>query len=224
MNDQQFSKFDKLMDVYDMLPGFRKYLYARNRGFLGHENSIKTAVMVPLVLEDKGWSVLFEKRAKTLRRQAGEICFPGGHVELADPDEQYTALRESSEELGISRSEIEILGTLDIFIASSTLMVSPYVGIIPKEKVHPNPAEVEQVFTVTLSKLLNYHPKVYDISLVASPPPDFPYHLIPGGKAYPFRQEHRRQWFYEVDGWVIWGLTARILTHFLDVVKQTGIC
>jgi peroxisomal coenzyme A diphosphatase NUDT7 len=203
-----------------LLPNLRQYLNVRNRSILGHENCTKTAVMIPLVQEGNDWSILFEKRAMTLRRQAGEICFPGGHVESNDPDEQYTALRETSEELGVPESQIEILGPLDIFVPSSALMVSPYVGIVSKEQICPNPSEVEQVFTVNLSTLLTYHPKVYDILLVASPPPDFPYHLIPQGKNYPFREERRKQWFYEVDGWVIWGLTARILTHFLDVLRS----
>jgi peroxisomal coenzyme A diphosphatase NUDT7 len=203
-----------------MLPDFRQYLNARTRNVMGHENCIKTAVMVPLVRAGNDWSILFEKRAATLRRQAGEICFPGGHVESNDPDEQYTALRETSEELGVPESQIEILGPLDIFVASPILMVSPYVGVVPMEKLQPNPAEVEQVFTINLSTLLAHHPKVYEVLLVAEPPADYPYHLIPHGKQYPFRQERRKQWFYEIDGWVIWGMTAHILTHFLDVVRS----
>ncbi len=196
-------------------------LSTRNRGILGHEHSVKTAVLVPLLHDGDDWFVLFEKRASTLRRQAGDICFPGGHVDETDPDEKYTALRETSEELGISLDEIEFIGSLDIFVASSKLLVFPYVGVILTGQLVPNPAEVEEIFKIELPALLAHQPQVYDIPLVPTPPPDFPFHLIQHGKNYSFRQETRRQWFFEIEGRVIWGLTARILAHFLDVVRQT---
>ncbi len=200
----------------------QQILASRTRGIMGQENAVKTAVLIPLLQQKNGWSILFEKRAKTLRRQAGEICFPGGHVEKTDPDEQYTALRETSEELGILANEIEIVGPLDIFVSLTGLMIYPYVGIIHSEKLEPNSAEVDELFTITLSELLAYHPSVYDILLAAVPPADFPYHLIPQGKNYPFRQEHRQQWFFELDGRIIWGLTARILVHFLEIFRKAG--
>ena len=39
------------------------------------------AVLVPLVEGEEGLSLLYEVRARTLRRQPGEVCFPGGRIE-----------------------------------------------------------------------------------------------------------------------------------------------
>ena len=42
------------------------------------------AVLVPLVEREDGIHVLYEVRALTLRRQPGEVCFPGGHIEAGE--------------------------------------------------------------------------------------------------------------------------------------------
>ena len=55
------------------------------------------AVLVPLAQGPKGPSLLYEVRAKTLRRQPGEVCFPGGRLEKGERPEQC-ALRELEEE------------------------------------------------------------------------------------------------------------------------------
>jgi coenzyme A diphosphatase NUDT7 len=72
----------------------------RKAKILGHENTIKSAVLLPLFFDSGECYVLFEKRARTMKRQPGEICFPGGTREPSDDDSEYTAIRESSEELG----------------------------------------------------------------------------------------------------------------------------
>ncbi len=200
----------------------RHLLKGRSRGVLGHEQAMKAAVLVPLVEVDGHWSVVFEKRAQTLSRQAGEICFPGGRVDVTDPDEQYTAIRETREELGVLETEIELIGELDIFMPSEKLTIFPYVGVLSTRNFHPNMAEVAEVFTVSLSTLLAYHPHKYEIWLEPKPAPDYPYHLIPQGRNYPFRKEYHQQWFYEMEHHVIWGMTARLLTHFLDLVRQSA--
>ena len=58
------------------------------------------AVLVPLVERDGEVYVLYEVRAATMRRQPGEVCFPGGHIE-GDESPENCAVRETWEELGI---------------------------------------------------------------------------------------------------------------------------
>ena len=48
---------------------------------------------------------------------------------------------------------------------------------------------------------------------------DFPYELIPNGRDYPFRKMARRFYFYETEDGVIWGLTAELLFHFLELLR-----
>lgn len=44
-----------------------------------------SAVLIPLIQKDDGYHILFEVRSKKLRRQPGEVCFPGGRVNKARP-------------------------------------------------------------------------------------------------------------------------------------------
>lgn len=205
----------------DALAPIQDALNARRRGLLGQELYVKTAVLVPLVREaDGGYAVLFEKRAATLRRQAGEICFPGGHMSPEDADECVAAVRETSEELGIAEHHIRVLGPLDVLVGFGQLMVYPYAGVIdPSAQMNPNPDEVAEVFQVRLDRLLQTPPDVYEMTFKHFPAENFPYELIPNGRAYKWRQGVVPQLFYQFDGYVVWGLTARILTHFLDVVR-----
>jgi len=70
------------------------------------------AVLVPMVEGEEGLSLLYEVRAHTLRRQPGEVCFPGGRLEPGE-DAVSCALRETWEELGIPRPAVEVVAELD---------------------------------------------------------------------------------------------------------------
>jgi 8-oxo-dGTP pyrophosphatase MutT (NUDIX family) len=52
-------------------------------------------------------------RADHLRDHAGEVGFPGGKVESYDENPRATALRETEEEVGIARADLDILGELE---------------------------------------------------------------------------------------------------------------
>ncbi len=192
-------------------------------GLMGEKRLAKYAVLVPLVqTEESGLAVLFEKRASTLKRQAGEICFPGGRIEETDESPWLAARRETSEELGISADSIDYLGELDTLVMPSHLSIYPFVGLIREpERIQPNPGEVEEFFLVPLERLLETRPAVYQASLKLQPDENYPYHLIPNGLDYPWRTGKVSHLFYEIDERVIWGLTARILEHFLELIGTT---
>lgn len=165
--------------------------------------------------------MLFEVRSKSLKGQPGEICFPGGGVEERDKNYQETAVRETSEELGIPAADVEVWGALDVLVMPSKMIIYPFVGKLGKfENVFPNKKEVEEVFTVPLEFLLNAKPDYYEIVLKPEPPADFPYEKIPGGRNYSWREGKLPEYFYEYQGRTIWGITARILTNFLAVIKK----
>ncbi len=199
----------------------RQAMRHRKAGIMGEERCAKHAVLVPLVrMEDGQWAVLFEKRAATLRRQASEICFPGGRIEAEDASEWDTARRETGEELQIPLDEIEYVGTLDILVAHSQQIIYPFVGRIDHSgPIRPNPAEVESVIVIELERLLAATPAYYEVPVRVEPGEDYPYHLIPNGKQYPWRTGTAPHYFYEMDGTVIWGLTARILFSFLETIR-----
>ncbi|MCK9906956.1 CoA pyrophosphatase, partial [Frankia sp. Cpl3] len=90
---------------------------AHQRGLLGEKQYRRNAVLLPLVkAEGDPPALLFTKRASTLRRQSGEICFPGGHWEETDESDWATAVRETNEELHIPTQMIEYQGALDVVV------------------------------------------------------------------------------------------------------------
>jgi len=197
-----------------------KALQRRKPGLLNDLGCSEYAVLLPLLKREEELSLLFEVRSQNLKGQPGEVCFPGGQKEPGDKTPRDTALREAAEELGIKKASIKTLGALDVLWTHHQLKIHPYVAVIGDEiELHPDPAEVEEVFYVPLIRLLEMQPLVKKVRLRMDLGTDFPYHLVPGGKDYPWRTGEYPVYFYEYEKYVIWGLTARILHHFLDLIR-----
>lgn len=187
---------------------------------LGSEKFAKYAIMLPLLQVEEEIHVLFEVRSLDLRRQPGEICFPGGRIDAQDVNEQGAAVRETVEELGIHSNSITNIVPLDYMISPFGMIVYPFVGTIENpEKIKPNPSEVGEIFTVPLSFFINHAPTIYQINFKAEPEENFPYELIAGGENYNWRTRDLEEYFYIYNDKVIWGLTARILAHFIELVR-----
>lgn len=182
---------------------------------------IHSAVLLPLIQQEDGrYSLLFEVRSRHLKTQPGEICFPGGHIQPEDDSEEEAALRETCEELGVSPGSLELWGSLDILITPFMQIIYPFVGLLKEpQNIKPNPEEVEEIFTVPLELLLNLSPEYHEITIEAQPPEDFPFHKIPHGRNYRWRKARWPELFYEFEGRIVWGLTARILHHFLNIIR-----
>jgi coenzyme A diphosphatase NUDT7 len=203
-----------------MFTSLHKTLMNRQVQLLGQEQMRKAAVMLALMKHEEEWCVLFEVRAKHLKRQPGEICFPGGRVDPSDRNAEETAIRETCEELGIRREQIRPLGPLDVLVTPFQEMIQPFVCELAEETVlSPNQAEVEEVFFVPLRVLRQASFERHDVHLKVEPPADFPYERIPGGKGYRWSRGVIPEYFFTYQGRTIWGLTARILHHFLDIAK-----
>ncbi|ASN03865.1 NUDIX hydrolase [Virgibacillus necropolis] len=187
---------------------------------LGSEKFAKFAVLLPLIQKDNDTHILFEVRSHKLRRQPGEICFPGGRVDNRDKTVQSAAIRETEEELGISKQQISDVFPLDYLVSPFGMIVYPHVGFIDgSESIKPNPAEVEEVFAVPLSFFLKTRPKIYSVDVKIEPEDDFPFDLIVGGHDYNWRTDKIDEYFFVYEDKVIWGLTAKILAHFTDVIS-----
>ncbi|MDN7242470.1 CoA pyrophosphatase [Planococcus sp. N028] len=192
----------------------------RTPSILGNEDFSKFAVLLPLIEKEGEIHVLFEVRSYNLRSQPGEICFPGGRIDLQDETEKDTALRETTEELGITREDIFDVFPLDYIVSPFGMMVYTYAGFIdPATQFTPNPPEVDSLFTVPLAFFLETKPKVYRINFDVQPEESFPYNLIVGGENYNWRTRKVDEYFYIYEDKVIWGLTAKILTHFVEIIQ-----
>lgn len=180
------------------------------------------AVLVPLVERSDGLHVLYEVRALTLRRQPGEVCFPGGHIETGETPEQC-ALRETFEELGIPEEKIRVLGRMDFVAHRANFIMYPILAVISGETADhmaPNPAEVGETFEVPLSHLLETDPIEYDYELIPSPARNFPYELLNIPKDYKWQRGRENVPVYPWQGHAIWGLTGRITRHLARLVRQ----
>jgi 8-oxo-dGTP pyrophosphatase MutT (NUDIX family) len=117
----------------------------------------RAAVLVPVVSRDGGdLTVLLTRRTAHLHDHAGQISFPGGGVEPDDADVVAAALRETGEEVGISRKLVQPFGYLDCFETISSYCVTPVVGSLdPAYEATPDPREVADVFEVPLAFFLD---------------------------------------------------------------------
>lgn len=197
-----------------------QYFKDKQANLLNYDKYHKYALFVPLIEKDGELQLIFEVRSKHVT-QPGEVCFPGGKVDSTDPSNEAAAVRELCEELGVKEDEVTLIGALDYMINPAGLIIYPFLGIIePNTSFHINKAEVEEIFFVPVSKMKKMTPKKHEVAFQVQPNNDFPYHLIPNGKDYRWRKSSITELFYEYNGQIIWGLTARVLTHFLDELKK----
>lgn len=181
------------------------------------DNLWDAAVLIPLVNTPQGVAVLFEVRAAKLGWQPGDVCFPGGRAECSDGSFEITALRETCEELGLSKEQVEITGGLNYLVTHMGPVIHPYVGYIKDgAQIAFNSDEVDEVFTVPLAYLLNTEPRIAHMELANKAGEDFPFELLPRQPHEWRKRKGYHVYIYEYGGHVIWGLTARILYGFLQ--------
>lgn len=114
------------------------------------------AVLFPIVMREEGQTVLLTQRTAHLRDHAGQISFPGGRVEADDPSPIHTALRETEEEIGLSRERIDVLGFLPEYRTGTGFRVTPVVALVrPPFELAIDPFEVAEAFEVPLAFLLD---------------------------------------------------------------------
>lgn len=115
----------------------------------------KAGVLVPILERASGTSVLLTRRAATMRSEPLTISFPGGRCEPGERPED-AALRESEEEIGLDRTEVEVLGSLDlVHRRRDQAVVLPVVGLVRNDFVpRANPTEVDAVLEVPFADLL----------------------------------------------------------------------
>ena len=189
----------------------------------GNEEFFKFfSVLVPVVQKGGKPYLLYERRARDMKRQPGEICFPGGELEQ-DETTKECALRETWEEIGIPQESIRVVSQLDTIYTYSNFAMYCYLGIVDAKALDHmvlNPGEVEEAFLVELDWLLTHEPEIYWTDVIPEPPEGFPYEKVTGGMPYSWRKGKAPVPVYEeYDGNVIWGLTARITKRFTDVIK-----
>ena len=159
-----------------------------NRGPL-----VSAAVLVPIVHGERP-GVLLTKRSTQLKSHAGQVAFPGGRVERTDVSVEAAALREAEEEIGLHPGQVELVGRLPDYLTGSGFRIAPVLALLPDNlALTPSEAEVEAIFTLPLSILLDP--------------------AAPERRQAQFRGRLREFWVWPHPDHYIWGATAAILVH-----------
>jgi 8-oxo-dGTP pyrophosphatase MutT (NUDIX family) len=161
------------------------------------------AVLIPLYLDGGDLHAVYTKRRDDLSKHAGEISFPGGRPDFPDEDLMVTALREAEEEIGLPRSEVEVVGALPpVGTFVTGYKIHPFVGVIKAgHEWKLQPTEVEEILELALPDVIAGHEMKRLLK-----------------KGVPIKTPT-----YTVDGTLIWGATGRItqlLLKHLDPVLQ----
>jgi 8-oxo-dGTP pyrophosphatase MutT (NUDIX family) len=113
------------------------------------------AVLLPIVVSGSGDRLILTLRARSLRRQPGDISFPGGVLEPEDPSPLAAALRESQEEIGLDSNDIHVLGQMDERGTVTGFRITPFVGAVSEPYVFRPNHEVSRVLEVPIEHLLD---------------------------------------------------------------------
>jgi 8-oxo-dGTP pyrophosphatase MutT (NUDIX family) len=184
----------------------------------------QSSVLIPIIKRNDTWHLLYERRSFDLKSQPGEICFPGGSIEPVEHPRD-AAIRETCEELNLTRDSIEIIGQIDSIMTSFDMLIHCYVGLLncQFEDIDYSKDEVDLLFTVPIDHFMQNPPMRYLIKSKFDLDEDFPFQSIPNGKDYNFKTMSYPIVFYDYDAYTIWGLTARMTEQFIDMIKsETG--
>ena len=195
---------------------------------------LPTSVVLVLLTEIAGeFHIVLEERNAQIR-QGGEVCFPGGMFdEDTDLSPRETALRETTEELGLPSDKIEIIGRLDTLIAAMGAVIEIFVGMMHADiaSLNINRAEVEKVFTIPVSYFMKTEPEIHKVlirmfsseidpvtneELVYLPVRELG---LPERYLDPWGNFKQNVYVYKTAEGIVWGLTARIIMDFVRVLK-----
>ena len=166
-------------------------------------SQVPASVLIPFFEKEGRIHILFAKRTQTVRHHKGQISFPGGAWDPEDKDLSVTALRETEEEIGIKKENIDIIAELDDMITPTNFRVTPFAGIIPYPyELKLNPHETAELIEIPLSHLMNdqFHRLGYRRFLNKT----FEVH------------------YYDYQAHTVWGVTGLILFELLEKMKSSN--
>lgn len=152
-------------------------------------------------VNNQPYFVLIKRTPDDFSPHGGQISLPGGRYENSDKDFLYTALRETSEEIGISISSIYTLGALSpLIIPVSGFCVHPFVAnMISQPQWSINDREVSYIIEVPLAELVDSTNVCQENILFEGQEHTIPYFRLAGEK--------------------VWGATAMILAELKAICQ-----
>ena len=157
-----------------------------------------TAVIALFLCNAKSTDLLFIQKADVAGYPwRNQMAFPGGHVDKTDAGPLETALRELQEELCIHPENVEVLGSIGHFQTINNKDIQAFAGIWnQQETIRVDAAEISRVFQIPVAHLLALHRE----------------------KGYIGQRPNVMELTYPFEDVVIWGVTAKIVHHLLEVL------
>ncbi len=161
------------------------------------EHAIPSAVLILLYPYKNDIYFILTKRTNEVQHHKGQISLPGGSWENGEHLHE-TAIRETEEEIGIPANKTKIICELTpLFVKVTGYMIHPFIGYITeKPNITPNPNEVNNVFTASISELMDPVNQLTELWTIRKFPVDVP--------------------FFQFGEYKVWGATAMILSEFRD--------
>lgn len=164
-----------------------------------HEKVVHAGVLMLLFERRDNLHIVLTKRTEDVEHHKGQISFPGGSMDEKDVSIIDTALRETEEEIGIKRGDVEIIGMLDDFYSITGFCITPIIGALFYSPTYLiNEREVAEVFDLPLSFFIQA------------------YKLNP--ELYRIEGQDGKRLSYIYNQYEIWGITAKILTSFIEKI------
>jgi len=149
-------------------------------------------------------------------------------------DFRETAIRETTEELGITRDKIIISKPLGALVTPRGVIVETFIGrlaINSLNELKPDPREVEEIFSIPVSWFIDNKPKIYftrvEVQSSVTRPDGTKQILLPVEElGLPPKYEKNRKGMnyrvvvYKTHDHVIWGITAGILYELIQKIEK----
>ncbi len=167
----------------------------------------RSAVLFSIIpYENKPYDLILIHRSNLGTRHRGEMSFPGGKFEKnRDLTLKDTALRESGEEIGVSRENIKIIGCLDDFPTMTKYIITPFVAVIDKnQQLIREKREVQRILKIPIdffTSKTQFREQAIDVDGNKFPVFYFNYFDKDNGQKY-----------------TVWGATAYMIVTFIEII------
>mgnify|MGYP001083201658 FL=1 len=207
-----FSSINRLVKLLEErlkepLPGTSAHLITKVQSKIefnfpeSSKDAKKASVLILLFPDSNNIHFFLTQRTLSVEHHKGQISLPGGTCEKNEKTIN-TALRETEEEIGVDKNEVEIIGELTpFFTPTSGFIVHPFIGWCNRRpKTNKQTDEVHTLFSASLSQLLN--DQILEL------------------ENWNLRGYETKVPFYNFDGHKVWGVTAAILSEFKLILND----